>query len=238
MISKDNGTTTLYEQIARQLLDEIRHGKYRRGDMLPSEKELILQTGVSRITVREALKTLAEMGVIETRKGKGSFVILDARSLADDRDDRSRKEQLRQAFIDSTKARLMLEPGIARAAAENSDTAELSALEAALNRRPGKPNPEKKFDEFHYALAMASHNPPVLSFMESLLKIEAQLGTEAREVLTVPEKQKGIAGELDRQHRKIFEAVLARDAESAEFYMREHMRFLLKSYEGFFGWFL
>ena len=73
MIEKISGVTILYEQVARMILNSIADGIYRKGDMLPSEKDLIEMTGVSRITVREALKKLAEMGIIETRKGKGSL---------------------------------------------------------------------------------------------------------------------------------------------------------------------
>lgn len=74
MLQKVQNPTTLYEQVVEQIREQIAKGVYQKGDMLPSEKELIAMTGVSRITVREALKTLAEVGMIETKKGKGSFV--------------------------------------------------------------------------------------------------------------------------------------------------------------------
>ena len=64
----------LYEQVVEQIKNMIVQGIYKKGDLLPSEKELIEMTGVSRITVREALRLLNEAGVIETHKGKGSFV--------------------------------------------------------------------------------------------------------------------------------------------------------------------
>ena len=52
--------TTLYEQVARSLLSQIESGVYHKGDMLPCESKLIEQTGVSRVTVREALRRLAD----------------------------------------------------------------------------------------------------------------------------------------------------------------------------------
>ena len=61
----------LYEQVVEQIKNMIVQGIYKKGDLLPSEKELIEMTGVSRITVREALRLLNEAGVIETHKGKG-----------------------------------------------------------------------------------------------------------------------------------------------------------------------
>ena len=64
----------LYTQVLEQVKSMIAQGVYKKGDLLPSEKELIEMMGVSRITVRKALQILSEAGVIETRKGKGSFV--------------------------------------------------------------------------------------------------------------------------------------------------------------------
>jgi len=64
----------LYTQVLEQVKSMIAQGVYKKGDLLPSEKELIEMMGVSRITVRKALQILSEAGIIETRKGKGSFV--------------------------------------------------------------------------------------------------------------------------------------------------------------------
>ena len=72
----------LYTQVLEQVKSMIAQGVYKKGDLLPSEKELIEMMGVSRITVRKALQILSEAGVIETRKGKGSFVAVDASELA------------------------------------------------------------------------------------------------------------------------------------------------------------
>lgn len=65
----------LYEQLVEQIKSMIAQGVYQKGSLLPSEKELMESTGVSRITVREALRILSQAGVIETRRGKGSYVL-------------------------------------------------------------------------------------------------------------------------------------------------------------------
>ena len=67
----------LYEQLVEQIKSMIAQGVYQKGSLLPSEKELMESTGVSRITVREALRILSQAGVIETRRGKGSYVLVD-----------------------------------------------------------------------------------------------------------------------------------------------------------------
>jgi GntR family transcriptional regulator len=65
----------LYYQLENLMREKILSGEYRVGDRLPTENDLIHQYGVSRITVRQALTSLAEDGVIERRQGRGTFVV-------------------------------------------------------------------------------------------------------------------------------------------------------------------
>src|SRR5512139_1621567 len=74
---------TLAEMVAGRLAGWLLDGSLRPGDRLPSERELIARLGVSRATLREALTTLAESGVIEARPGVGWFALeLDADNVA------------------------------------------------------------------------------------------------------------------------------------------------------------
>lgn len=73
----------LYEQVVERINTMIAQGIYQKGDLLPSEKELMEMMGVSRITVREALRLLGETGVIQTVKGKGSYLLMDWQQLAE-----------------------------------------------------------------------------------------------------------------------------------------------------------
>ena len=107
----------LYTQVLEQVKSMIAQGVYKKGDLLPSEKELIEMMGVSRITVRKALQILGEAGVIETRKGKGSFVAVDASELAPASMD---LKKYCESFVQATQARLLLEPAIARQAAQTA----------------------------------------------------------------------------------------------------------------------
>ena len=94
----------LYTQVLEQVKSMIAQGVYKKGDLLPSEKELIEMMGVSRITVRKALQILGEAGVIETRKGKGSFVAVDASELAPASMD---LKKYCESFVQATQARLL-----------------------------------------------------------------------------------------------------------------------------------
>lgn len=74
MTLQRDSATSLYEQIARQLLDEIRAGTYGANGKLPSEAELVERFQVSRVTIRLALGKLHEDGVVERKQGKGTYV--------------------------------------------------------------------------------------------------------------------------------------------------------------------
>ena len=82
-----NSVIPLYKQIVRALSDLIANGTYRPGDKLPTEAELIEQFGVSRITVRSAIKEMEDAGLVERARGKGTFVSSDTQMYAaDDRE--------------------------------------------------------------------------------------------------------------------------------------------------------
>lgn len=71
----------LYERVYEYVLAEIRTASLRPGDRVPSEKELAQRFGVSRITSKRALRMLADAGVVDRHRGKGSFVAQDVHSL-------------------------------------------------------------------------------------------------------------------------------------------------------------
>lgn len=70
-----SSSVPLYSQIAGVFLSAIREGRYRDGEKLPSEKEICDQYNVSRITARKAIQELADMGKVERKQGKGTFVV-------------------------------------------------------------------------------------------------------------------------------------------------------------------
>lgn len=123
----------LYTQVLEQVKSMIAQGVYQKGDLLPSEKELIEMMGVSRITVRKALQILSEAGVIETRKGKGSFVAVDASELAPASMD---LKKYCESFVQATRARLLLEPAIARQAGPDRHPGGTGTAGAEWSTRP------------------------------------------------------------------------------------------------------
>ena len=172
---------------------------------------------------------LAEVGIIETRQGKGGFVAVDGRSLAPDVATAEKQAEYYRNFLDSTQARLLLEPALARQAAKNAVPEDLARREAILCRKRKRAVGEDAFEEFHQAVARAAGNPLLEKFLDQLLALEQQ-GRSAF-FLPLPEDQKRTSGILCEHHRKIFQAIRDGDPEFAYFYMKEHPLYLMKVYQ-------
>lgn len=215
----------LYEQVVDRVKNMIVQGVYQKGDLLPSEKELMEMMGVSRITVREGLRILGETGVIKTHKGKGSYVLMDALHLATNRKG-SGLETYPKSFLDSTDARLLLEPPIAREAALHATEEEIAAIAAHL-RTDGK-----ELEGFHRSIIAAVHNPVLMDLFDRMVQLE---NAPPMATLVPPFRQKSVAAQLQMQHERIYDAIRRRDGEFAYFYMLEHQQFLKATYEEFFN---
>ena len=235
MLQKITGNK-LYEQVVEQIKNMIGEGIYKKGDMLPSEKDLMSITSVSRITIREALKILSEVGIIETRKGKGSFVIVDGIELGSEGVIAENKIKYRQSFEYSNQLRLMIEPEFAKQAAINATDEDVIKLEKCLNNgKSNKNNSESSFDEFHFEIIRIIRNPILQNLFQELLDLENENMPSI--ALIPPEKQKLISSKLDKQHYKIFEAIKNKNGDFAYFYMKEHMVYLLEVYKDYFDCF-
>lgn len=210
----------LYEQVLEQIKGMIAQGTYQKGDMLPSEKELTEMMGVSRITVREALRLLSESGFIETRKGKGSFILIDRTQLAPEL---TAMRDYRQGFLNSTDARILLEPAVAQKVAETATQQEMDALEPCTHTVL----PE---DAFHRTLISMLHNPILLDWFDQLSKVEAYPVSG----LIPPARQVSIGADFTSQHAKIYKAIRDRKGDYAFFYMKEHLEYVRETYEEYF----
>lgn len=215
----------LYEKVVDLVKDMISSGMYHKGDMLPSEKELIEMTGVSRITVREAMRILKETGIIETKKGKGSFVLIDG---DDFRKLRTQDLKYDKEFLESTKVLIYLEPEIAREVALNASQKDLETIKAALENTSTL---AERIDQFHLSLVQATGNT-VLEEIFRMLKTK-DIPPSLTE-LVEPSHQKTVLATIQEQHRKIFNAITVKDGEFAYFYMKEHQTYIYEIYEEYF----
>jgi GntR family transcriptional repressor for pyruvate dehydrogenase complex len=149
------------EDIIEQIKELVRKNHYGLGSKLPSERELAEQLGVSRPSVREALRTLAIMGVLQTRHGSGTQVSESSENIL-----RAPFEFLmildQPTIFELYETRALVEVFLAGRAAERRTPADLAAIEVALHdMRENIANPARMTPanvQFHEAVAAAAHN--------------------------------------------------------------------------------
>jgi len=202
-----------YEQIAERLADDIRSGVLAPGERLPSERDLARTLEVSRASVREALASLALQGVVETRPGAGTFVV--GLPPSEPPHDASPSAVL--------EARLALEPQVARLAAARGqgDEAAEKLLEA-METEPVDIATWNASDRlFHRQLAVMTGNPVLLAFADHVASLmDEPLWQRLRDDSIA---QPGRTRIHVAEHRMIYEAIVAGDAEAAAFYSLQHI---------------
>jgi GntR family transcriptional repressor for pyruvate dehydrogenase complex len=172
-------TRRTFEEAAEQIADCVRNGQLRVGDRLPGERTLAAQMEISRPTLREAIKVLVVAGVLEVRRGHeaGMYVASDIVP-ADLVRERSNMRLGEVAAV--LEARRIVEPGVARIAAQRADEDDLAALERSIEamrkivRAGYGPGDEDRFlqldVQFHLALARAADNPTVERLLRMLFR--------------------------------------------------------------------
>lgn len=215
----------LGQQVALDLLEEIVRGDFLPGEPLPTEIELAERHGVSRLTLREATGILRQKGLIEVRRGRGTFVrpmaqwspldpmILEAQA-GTSTSDRASMENLLEA-------RRLVEVGVAELAAARRQRAHLESLTASLQlMREAGDNVAQFVDgdlAFHDALMQAADN----SLIGALFAPVRELLEDDRRLTSEVAKDRAAA---IRWHQAILDAVAAGDADAAGRAMAEHLR--------------
>ena len=211
--------TTLAQTVTERLLRLILDNGLEPGDKFPSEKQLTEQLQVGRSTVREALKTLRALGMVDMRPGQGTVVGgLDLRrivrpDLLSHLMDRVLTEQLLEA-------REIIEPEIANLAAQRAteeDLATLCGLLAETEERIKEGQPVHRLGSgFHRAVTEAAHNEFFTMFMDSALGLLAERG------LLLEQKPGYVEWEL-ASHQEIYETIVQRDGNRAKLAMARHI---------------
>lgn len=212
----------LYEEAARAIRGYIVEQQLRPGDMLPSERQIQQQLGISRASVREALRVLQNMGLIEARHGRGLFVKeIDLTPLIDAYVDSL--WQIDDSFLHLLQIREVLELGAVKIAARERSPEELSALAAvlaAMRRRIERGENALKEDlEFHSLLTRAAHNP----LLDRLYSAITPFLLAVRERSTDGGSRAADWQRAYHAHAAIFQAVSEQDAARAVGLMQEHL---------------
>ncbi|MCW5257053.1 FadR/GntR family transcriptional regulator [Verminephrobacter aporrectodeae] len=213
------------EQMVAQLLGMVRAGNLRAGDRLPSERELAESFGVSRPSIREAVRALAVLGVLKTHHGGGIYVSsLRAEELLGPLQFfLSLEETAVDALYD---ARELIEGGIAARAAGAATEESIAHLRDLIERQRaaiGEPQAYRKLDiEFHEHIHALAANP-------FLSRAATSLNTLGLEFRTMASESRQVIAQSLLDHAAIVTALAANDHSAAEHAMRLHMRNVLQS---------
>ena len=212
----------LSEKIVQRLLSMIREKRLRPGDKLPPERELAALMNVSRPSLREALRALSLMGIIEHRQGSGTRVAsLEPSRLVEHIDLIFSLED--STLLDLFQARKILEVGLAGLSAEKITDEELDQIDKVLQEGEQNINDPAAFSscdiKFHGLIARSSGNRILMTFMESVAQLNLYSRRRTGEHADVREHTR-------TAHRDILDALRKHSPEEARAAMMRHLSFV------------
>jgi GntR family transcriptional regulator, transcriptional repressor for pyruvate dehydrogenase complex len=212
------------EAIVHRIKKQISDGRLAAGQRLPAERDMAKQFSTSRVSVREAYRSLEELGLLQIRRGAegGAFVM----KVNHEPVMRSLSLVLglnRTSHAELSEARMLIEPPIARLAAQRAQPADIAELEGELireeedaHRRGGPFRPTRS--NFHRLVAKCAGNFPLTVLMNAL----ADLTADAASVLD-PEVRARHQRKNRQSHRALFDAIRIHDEDAAYSVMIEHV---------------
>lgn len=217
-------TKKIYEEIVEQIKDLITDGQLKPGDKLPSERTLVESFRVSRASIREALSALEMMGMVEVRTGEGTFI----KQIKSDSIVTPLVWALgidKGSVIELLEVRNMLEVQMVGFAAERATLDEIRDLDRILNIGSSLLTKEIMSESadinFHYKIALASHNNIVIRLMDTITDNVHHMMRVSRSKLYEDQRTVEI---LYSEHVKIFEAIKSKDVIKAQKWMLRHLQ--------------
>ena len=211
---------SLVETAIESLRQAIEKSHWAIGERLPVEAQLSESLGVSRNTVREAVRVLVHVGMLETRQGDGTYV--RATKDAGETLRRINRAQLR----DKLEVRVMLETEAAKLAAERRDAKDLEKMTLALDERAKAGDDVEsriRHDHaFHTALVAASHNPALSELYDYFANSVAQ-------TIELTELDSGLPEPSQEDHELLLAAIRRQDSVKAETLSRALLQPSLKA---------
>jgi GntR family transcriptional regulator, transcriptional repressor for pyruvate dehydrogenase complex len=211
--------TTLTASAFEQLISHVVKGSWKEGDRIPPERELCQQLGIARTSLREALKAMELVGMVDSRVGDGTFVcprseflsrpLLWAFTGAD-------HNELREIM----EARMLIEENLAGLAAERASNEEIAAIGGAVQEmRDGIAKGESILDAdmgFHLAISSGARNDVLRNAVQLLRNLTRQW---IYFKLLAPGAPEGVL----KRHQAIYKAIASRNAVAARRAMRRHL---------------
>ena len=213
----------LYRVVADRIQALIREDNIRPGERLPSERDLAIKLSVSRASLREALLALELGGVIEVRGGSGVYVSEAAQTEAS-------LPEAGPGPFEVLSARRLIEAEVAaiaaRMATDSAVDAILRAVEEMERQHSDKSSNEQADRNFHLAIARATGNSALVGVMGYLWDQRGHLWHKLKEHFQTEElRQETLA-----DHRRIVEAIAARDPAGAKRAMRAHLERVTRTF--------
>jgi len=211
--------TRVSEDIIEQIRDLVTSGRLKPGDRLPGERELAETFSVCRSAVREAIRALESLGIVDARAGEGTFVAALAGS--------QRRDPITASLFQAWntqrnlfEVRRVLEPGLAALAARRAKPEQIEKMRAILDDHKGKVQARESYMKediaFHYLVAEATGNEILLRVADSLMELLRETRDTSGKIAARP-------GRSLKQHQAILNAIEARNPLVAERRMREHI---------------
>lgn len=216
--------TKVYKQVIQQIKDMISDGTLKIGDKLPSERELVEKLKVSRSSIREALRSMENIGLIECRQGEGNFIGTNTEN--------SLYEPLSIMFLlqkntsqEIFELRMAIEVETAELASRKINFEELQELKALVikMKETDDQNLSISLDkEFHYKIAQAAHNILILNMMNAVSSLVDEYRKDA--LIKIVEIKENIKV-LGLQHENIYNALSENNLEDSVKAMKAHINF-------------
>ena len=215
-----------FEQVFGFLREQLLEGKIRSGDRLLPERELALQLGVSRPIVREALRALSMMGVVEIRERVGTVVRQPDVSVLGDVFAFS-LAQVPDAIDDVMQARIALECQAIRLACQRATTADIERMREALDAIAATVDDamgggQADFD-FHLSLVRASKSDTLIQLYAAMATLLTRSHRDRRQLVD-EHRDAAMKRTVVEDHRHLLEVVIAGDEDAADQALRQHFR--------------
>lgn len=215
----------VYEQVVDQIKEMVRVGQIKKGDKLPTERVMAEELQVSRTSIREAMRALEVVGLIESRQGAGNYI----------------REEFDDVLLEPLSIVFMLQNGTNKDIFELREVLELSTIFLSVMRisdeelkklgelverfKTSRDEEENvKIDsEFHSIIVKGANNVLITNLLEGVSELVDKFISEGRRAILSDE---GNRGKLLDFHEKIYLAIKNRDAYSAYKHMKEHFQLI------------
>jgi GntR family transcriptional repressor for pyruvate dehydrogenase complex len=215
--------TKVYEQVVEQIKRMILDGTLKKGDKLPTERDLAEQLQVSRASVREALRALDVIGLVESRQGAGNYIRESFEN--------SLFEPMSMIFmlergtpLEIYEFRRILEIETAVLAASRISDEEVEVLGRLIQEMKGCDDEDRSValdKEFHFTIAKASKNLLIININQVISQLIDEFIKDSRKKILMFEDNKI---KLNIQHQMLYYALRSRDAEGAQKAMSGHFK--------------